>query len=737
MLPFQSMAGDTANSYFAEGMAEEVATALAKVPGLQLAGRNSASAHSGKSPQEIGKLLGVGAVLQGSVRRAGERMRISVELTNASSGIVMWTESYEREVKDVFAVQDEISRQIVSALRMKLGGGGTATRMAGRGTENMDAYDDYLRGVYQYQRRGAGVQLAVKAFSDAIAKDSTFARAWAGLGQALVSSTEYADAPIRDVLPRAQAAAAQAVRLAPDLAEAQLAAATAAMFADQWAEAEPLFRRAIELDSSLALAHQFYARFLWASGRIEQAVTQALTARTLDPLNSAVLGNLGPILTAAGRREEGFETARDAFEMDSTVQVAITGYAHTAVAAGKLSEARAFGDRVLRYSTDPRARGAAAYALGRGGDTARARAVYEEMVRRHDEWRTAMARARAMFGLGERRVPSAPSRRPCSGESRSASAIPSSIRCSTRSAKASASRRWSRGTDSIRRSSTASNSEQSHAAILRGSRAVPGGKLLARGAVSAVPLSSRRRVSIAPGHGAVARAEQALAADPRSVAKIIDLGVAQSGVLQFREAIATFTKGMAIEPDNAMLYRWRGHRHLSVRELDRAMADLTRGYALDSLNYGVLYHLGIVRFARGDFNAAVDAFQRSTSAPECGRAGGSTDWLWMSLMRAGRAGRGAGAAGAPPDSLPVNNAYTTRLKLYREEIGPDQVFTPADTAGVQVATLSYGLGNWYLVRGDTTAAKGFFQRAVAANAGWAGFGFIVSEVELRRLGGEP
>jgi tetratricopeptide (TPR) repeat protein len=129
----------------------------------------------------------------------------------------------------------------------------------------------------------------------------------------------------------------------------------------------------------------------------------------------------------------------------------------------------------------------------------------------------------------------------------------------------------------------------------------------------------------------VARAEQALAADPRNVQKIIELGVAQSGVLQFREAIATFTKGMAIEPANAMLYRWRGHRYLSVRELDRAMADLTRGYALDSLNYGVLYHLGIVRFARGDFNAAVDAFQRSIQRPpNAGELAGSTDWLWMS-----------------------------------------------------------------------------------------------------------
>lgn len=233
--------------------------------------------------------------------------------------------------------------------------------------------------------------------------------------------------------------------------------------------------------------------------------------------------------------------------------------------------------------------------------------------------------------------------------------------------------------------------------------------------------------------GAVARAEQALAADPRNVARIIDLGVAHSGVLQFREAIATFTRGMVIEPDNAMLYRWRGHRYLSVRELDRAMTDLTRGYGLDSLNYGILYHLGIVRFARGDFNAAVDAFRRSIQRPpNAGELAGSTDWLWMSLMRAGRATEAQALLARRPDSLPVNNAYTTRLKLYRGEITPEQVFTPADTAGVQVATLSFGLGNWYLVRGDTATARKWFERAVSASTGWAGFGFIVSEIELAR-----
>jgi len=233
--------------------------------------------------------------------------------------------------------------------------------------------------------------------------------------------------------------------------------------------------------------------------------------------------------------------------------------------------------------------------------------------------------------------------------------------------------------------------------------------------------------------GPVARAQTALAADPKNVQRIIDLGVAQSGARQFREAIQTFTHGLAIAPNDPMLYRWRGHRYLSVRELDRAKADLEKGLALDSTNYGILYHLGIVRYIRGDFAGAATMFERGQGrAPDAGELAGSTDWLWMSLMRAGRKADAEAMLARRPDSLVVNNAYARRLKLYRGEIGPDAMFTPADTADVQVATLSYGLGNWYLVRGDTARAKTLFQRSVQSG-GWPGFGFMVSEVELRRL----
>jgi len=241
-----------------------------------------------------------------------------------------------------------------------------------------------------------------------------------------------------------------------------------------------------------------------------------------------------------------------------------------------------------------------------------------------------------------------------------------------------------------------------------------------------------------PDTDAVKTARAALDADPKNITRIIDLGVAQSGARQFREAIATFTRGLEIEPNNALLLRWRGHRYLSVRDFDRAFADLTRGGKIDPTIYGIWYHLGVVQYLRGDFADAAASFAKAQPiAPDAGELQGSVDWLWMSLSRAGRAAEAKAMLDRKldhqrPDLKPATNAYTQRIKLYRGEIGPDAVLTAADTDEVQVATLAYGLGNWYLVRGDKAQARRWFERSVQSG-GWPGFGFIVSEVELRRL----
>ena len=263
-------------------------------------------------------------------------------------------------------------------------------------------------------------------------------------------------------------------------------------------------------------------------------------------------------------------------------------------------------------------------------------------------------------------------------------------------------------------------------------------------AVVAAPAAAQRPEYVSPAGvsyfaqadtGAIARAESALALAPRDVSRIIQLGLAQAAVRQYREAIETYTRGLAIAPNNAMLYRYRGHRFISVREFPRALADLEHGLRLDTTNYGIWYHLGVVHYLRGAFAAAAEDFTRARPmAPDDEELAGSTDWLWMSLSRAGRRSEAAATLATLRDSLhvPAGYAYVQRLRLYQGRLKPEDTIGPADTADIQVATLAYGIGNWYLVAGDTARARTYFKRAVASG-GWPAFGFIAAEVELARL----
>jgi tetratricopeptide (TPR) repeat protein len=235
--------------------------------------------------------------------------------------------------------------------------------------------------------------------------------------------------------------------------------------------------------------------------------------------------------------------------------------------------------------------------------------------------------------------------------------------------------------------------------------------------------------------GPLARAKRAVNSTPANVDSLIALGLAQAGTRQYREAIVTFSKAMAVQPRNAILYRWRGHRYLSIHQIDSAYNDLTRGSQMDSTIYGIWYHLGIVRYLRTDFAGAVDAFTKALPlAPDDNEHAASVDWLWTSNMRSGRPEAAQAALKLLGDSLKITSGagYMQRMKLYRGLIGPEQVFTPADTADVQIATLGYGLGNWYLLKGDTTHARQNFERAIAGG-GFPAFGFIAAEAELKRL----
>ena len=403
VLPFESVGGDTANAYFAEGMADELSNALAKVPGLQLAGRSSAAAFRGKSasPQEIGTALKVGAVLEGTVRRAGDKLRVSTQLTNASTGLVLWSETFDRDAKDVFTVQDDITTAIVSALRVTLAGGAGNAPPTARGTDDLEAYDLYQRGMYFYQRRGPGVTRALAYMQQAVAKDPQFVDAQAMLGVIWLQQGLYTDTPMREAMSQGLAASERAVRLDSTSATAWTALGSAMTYQYQWLAAEEALRRALRLNPRSMLAHFYLSRLLLSIGRADDAASEIRQATTLDPVNFPNLIVSSLTLSIAGKHAEAIAAADRAWEADSMSTAAQQLGVIALLRGGRTSEARRRAEVTLRVARDPVDAAAAVYVIGAAGDTARAADMARALSRRGiDHPRVNYSLARAWLGAG-------------------------------------------------------------------------------------------------------------------------------------------------------------------------------------------------------------------------------------------------------------------------------------------------------------------------------------------------
>jgi TolB-like protein/Flp pilus assembly protein TadD len=380
VLPFEPVGGDTANAYFAEGIGDELTTALSRLPGLRVAGRSSAIRFRGKgaSAKEVGSALGVGSVLDGTVRRSGGRVRVSAQLTSASDGLVMWSESYEREAKDVFALQDDIAQAIVSALQVRLATSSAQSVSTAR-TTDPETYDLYLRGLYLYRRRGAGLLRAAELFEQAIARDSLFARAHAALATVLLTQPYYLPARIGDVLPRARAVAERAVTLDPGLSEAHQALSIAHFHAFEWAASEREIRQAIALDPQSAEARYRLGFILISMGRTAEAIPEFERAKAIDPLYSIVAAYLGYAYAVEGRPEAGIAEGRRAVELDSTLLASLTMLTITYHAAGRPAEALDVARRVMTQTDDPRRWGYVGFSLASAGDSQYSRARISQL----------------------------------------------------------------------------------------------------------------------------------------------------------------------------------------------------------------------------------------------------------------------------------------------------------------------------------------------------------------------
>ena len=324
VLPFVNMSADEEQQYFADGMTEELLNALAKIRELRVAGRTSSFAYRGQERdlREIGDELGVRYLVEGSVRKQRDRLRITAQLVDADDAFHLWSETYDRTLDDVFAVQTEIAESIAGALEVSLGLGAEEALITP--TSDLDAYDLYLAAQARMRQRREGVEEAVRLYSAAVARDSGWAPAWAGLAQAVALLPYYSGSTgisrdstrWRSSLERAERAALRALELDPSNASAEVALGNVARDRQEWRDSESHYLRALQIDPDNVEAHQQFAELLTSIGRQEEAVRSARRALELDPTSAIRAYVLGYILTDNGSDAEAIVPLQRATEID-------------------------------------------------------------------------------------------------------------------------------------------------------------------------------------------------------------------------------------------------------------------------------------------------------------------------------------------------------------------------------------------------------------------------------------
>jgi len=316
VLPLANMSADPENEYFSDGMTEEIINALSKVPGMQVASRTSSFAFKGKEAdvREIGEKLGVASVLEGSVRKVGARIRITAQLVSVENGYHLWAETYDRQLEDVFAVQDEISRAIVEALKLRLGGD---TGQLVVPTKNLEAYNLYLKGRFFFNKfTEQGLRKGLEFFQHALLQDPGYARAYAGIADCWCNLADDWVVP-DDAYPRAKSAAERALQHDSELAEAITSIGKVLCWYEwDFAGAERQLRRAVVLNPNYAEAHFVFGSTLPAVGLLGEAVEELRKALTLDPLSAHFSRWLARLLLYAGDFAGAVAQSQKTIELD-------------------------------------------------------------------------------------------------------------------------------------------------------------------------------------------------------------------------------------------------------------------------------------------------------------------------------------------------------------------------------------------------------------------------------------
>ena len=327
VLPMENLSGDPNQDYFADGMTDELIANLARISSLRIISRTTAMEYKGthQSLEKIAHDLNVDAVVEGTVLRSGDRVRITAELVQVSTDRHLWADTYESPLGDILVLQNQVASAIVSQIRITLTPQDKAHLTATRPV-NSDAFEDYLKGRYYWGKRSEdALDKAIHYFQLATEKDPQYALAYAGLADCygILGAAIVGTVPTSEVAPRAEAAATKAVGLDPTLAETQTALATVQFNYDwNWTAAEAGFRRAIQLNPSYATAHQRYSLYLIAMGRTEESLAEMNRARSLDPLSLSMNFSLGWRLYMARQYDQAIVQLRNTIEMDPTYLLA-------------------------------------------------------------------------------------------------------------------------------------------------------------------------------------------------------------------------------------------------------------------------------------------------------------------------------------------------------------------------------------------------------------------------------
>lgn len=375
VLPFADMSPARDMEYFGDGMAEEILNVLAKVPGLKVAGRTSSFSFKGRDADlnSIGTILGVGTILEGSVRRSATRVRITAQLVRTDDQSHLWSETFDRGFdEDVFEVQDDIARAIVDALKVELTGEETPSISVQRGTENLQAYNAYLLGRFQWNRRTReGVLRSIGSFEEAIRLDPGYARAFTGIADAYSIASNFEWMSPREAMPLARAAVESALALNPELADAYTSlGAILSWYEWDQDEAERAYLRALELDPNSTFAHYWYALLLDYTNRPDDALAALSAALALDPLALQVRNGLGNHYQWLGDFDAAIEIYKSILQIDPDFHNARRWLATAYLEAGRPDEALAAVDSLPQgYTNLSGLRGWAFAQLGRLEDS--------------------------------------------------------------------------------------------------------------------------------------------------------------------------------------------------------------------------------------------------------------------------------------------------------------------------------------------------------------------------------